>query len=99
MTEKYTKQEIIALADATLQRCRGMSKCEKYQSRLRGFCEVADTLIADACMGCAYSLELSWGAKHRWCSILPPKQGEDAVKYLRSLTWANLGVATRNLSR
>ena len=99
MAEKYTKQEIIALVDAALPRCLGMTKCEHYKSRLRGSCEVADTLIADACVGCNHSLELSWGAKHRWCSILPPKQSQDAVNYLRSLTWVNLGVATKNMSR
>lgn len=100
MAETYTKQEFIELVNQTFPRCLGITKCGNYHSvhssELYG---VSDTLLEPACVGCCHALELSWGEKNRWCTAQPPKQGEDAVNYLRSLTWANLGTAIKDMSR
>ena len=100
MAESYTKQEFIELVNQTFPRCLGITRCKDYRSvHSDELYSVSDTLLEPTCAGCCRALELSWGEKYRWCTAQPAKQSEDAVNYVRSLTWANLRVATKDISR
>lgn len=85
--EKYTRQEIVDMADRCYNRCVE-SGCPYRQSV--GFRDENNDrrLFLQSRTGCRYSYELPWGMD-KWCCFYPPKRTID-VDRLKLLTFNNL---------
>ena len=87
--EKYTKEELIAMADRCYNRCTGCDKCQNFEAvRYHGRC--GHRLFQWSNTGCYYSYEFvpSLG-NERWCWFDKPKKKDAELDKLMSLLWTN----------
>ena len=75
MVHKYTKTEIIKMANDSYNRCNGCVRCEHFRPvpcDHKNIQNNVDKLFKCSDTGCFYAAELPWNDT-KWCWFFPPK--------------------------